>query len=249
VSPSAPVGGRARFAEASGRVHNRANGCVVMTQKKIGSAPCRLRKGVSRRAAVDWNTQYRRGRTPWRSKGLNDIARRYLEDCPAGSRLLEIGFGAGDDAGELIDLGFGYDGIDLSLSAAAAALGRLRSRAANLVVGDFFVWRPAKPYAVVYEKGVFHGLRQRRRRSAFARRVAAALDAGGLWISICGCADRHDAEGHHGALYLTHLIEAVEPYFEVLHLQKAKYGVRKGARDFDAWYGAFRRRPARRRGA
>ena len=191
---------------------------------------------------MGWDSHYRSGSPAWRSNGLNAIARRYLKTCPAGARLLEIGFGAGDDARQLIDLGFCYDGIDVSLAAAGRAIAHLKSKAANLIVGDFFSWRAQRRYAVVYEKGVFHGLRQRRRRLAFARRVAAVLDPGGLWICVCGCADDHDPAMPHGALYLTHLIEAAEPYFEVLYLEKARYGVRRRGRDFDAWYGAFRRR-------
>jgi cyclopropane fatty-acyl-phospholipid synthase-like methyltransferase len=184
------------------------------------------------------------------------VTRRYLKRCAGGQRLLEIGFGTGDDAVELIDLGFVYEGIELSPAASVQAIRKLRSRAAALVVGDFFTWRPKQRYAVVYDKGVFHGLFGRQRRASFSRRVAAALEPDGLWITVCGSADHYDASTPHGAVHLTHLIEAVEPFFEVLHLEKAKYGLRKSASDFDAWYGAFRLRcqgakgdrPARRVG-
>lgn len=204
--------------------------------------PRSLQGEILRESPVDWDTRYRRGHTSWRSAGLSTVTRRYLEYCARGSRLLEIGFGTGDDAAELIDLGFAYEGIELSPAASMQAIRRLRSRSASLVVGDFFTWRPKKRYAAVYEKGVFHGLFGRRHRLSFSRRVAAVLEPEGLWITVCGSADRYDPKIARGAVYLTHLVEAVEPFFEILHLEKAKYGLKKSRSDFDAWYGAFRLR-------
>jgi hypothetical protein len=130
----------------------------------------------------------------------------------------------------------------LSLAATKKAIRRLRSKRASLIVGDFFTWKPSKRYAAVYEKGVFHGLVGCRRRLSFSRRVAAALEPDGLWISVCGSADNYNPRTPRGVVYLTHLVQAVEPFFEILHLEKAKYGLKKSRLDFDAWYGAFRRR-------
>jgi hypothetical protein len=209
--------------------------------RKVGSYP--RQREILRKSPVSWDTRYRRGHTSWRSAGLSPVTRRYLRYCTRGSGLLEIGFGAGDDAAELIDLGFSYEGIELSVAASMQAVRRLRSRSASLVVGDFFTWRPKNRYAAVYEKGVFHGIFGRRHRFSFARRVAAVLEPNGLWITVCGSADRYDPKAPRGAVYLTHLVEAVEPFFEILHLEKAKYGLKKSESDFDAWYGAFRLRP------
>jgi SAM-dependent methyltransferase len=206
------------------------------------SNPSSLLGEVLRESPEDWDTRYRKGKTPWRSRGLSAVVRRYLRYCPRGSDLLEIGCGTGDDALELLALGFAYDGIELSPAATLQAARRLKSKTANLIIGDFFAWTPRKRYAAVYDKGVFHGLTGRQRRLSFSRRVAAALVPEGLWITVCGSADRYDPRVAHGAVRLTHLVEAVEPFFEILHLEKARYGLKKSACDFDAWYGAFQLR-------
>ena len=195
-----------------------------------------------RASSVDWDTRYRSGISPWRSRGLSPVVRQYLQNLPRGSDLLEIGYGTGDDAEELIDFGFTYEGIELSLAATEQAVKRLKARKANLIVGDFFTWKPKKRYAVVYEKGVFHGIIGPRRRLSFSRRVATALEPDGLWITVCGSADNYDPHAPRGVIYLAQLVQAVEPFFEILRLEKAKYGLKKSRSDFDAWYGVFRRR-------
>jgi hypothetical protein len=201
----------------------------------------RTGRQVFQLSPISWDARYSTGRASWRSKGIGPLVRRYLRYSSPGSPLLEIGYGLGDDALELIDLGFDYSGIDLSPAATIEAAKRLKLRNANLVVGDFLNWRSRRRYKVIYDKGVFHGIAGKRRRLAFSRRVAHLLQRNGLWITVCGSADYYDPNLPHGALYLTQLVEAVEPYFEISHLQKSNYGVRTAELDFEAWFGLFRR--------
>jgi SAM-dependent methyltransferase len=192
--------------------------------------------------APDWDAFYRSGKIPWRSSGLGRIARQFLSGAPRGGKLLEVGCGTGDDAQDLIKLGFDYTGIDSSTSAIAQAKERLKGLEVNLVCANFLLWKPKKRYAIIYEKGVFHGVEGLRQRRMFARQVGVALDEQGIWITISGAADGYNPQFPHGAIFLTHLAEAIEPYFEILEIVKAPYGMRNPVHDFGAWYGLFRRR-------
>ena len=199
------------------------------------------RKPDKEASAREWDLCYRRARYPWRSSGLSPLMRNYLKVAPPGSNLLEIGCGAGNDAEDILDLGFNYEGIDLSREAITQAEVLLSGRRVNLTVADFFRWQPSKSYAVIYDKGTFHNLAGARRRALFARRVARALGEGGIWLTVCGAAEYPGLSSANSALFLTHLVEAVEPYFEILRIEKNKYGVMEPARDFKAWHGLFRR--------
>jgi SAM-dependent methyltransferase len=218
-----------------------------MSQKKKiypnpAAAATALRKRSEEASASDWDAFYGIGKSQWHSSGVGRIARLILSGSPRGSDLLEVGCGTGADAKELVRLGFDYSGIDFSDLAIGQAKEYLKGMGVTLVCADFFLWKPKRRYAVVYEKGVFHGLGGLRRRQSFARRVAMALDDDGIWITVSGTADRFDPRFPRGAIFLTHLVEAVEPYFEILKIVKGPYGVRKPVRNFNAWYGLFRRR-------
>jgi len=214
------------------------------TYRKGLSGPSRRAAPIRREEAEasDWDAFYHGGKLPWRSSGVGRAARQFLTNSSRSGRLLEVGCGTGDDAKELIDLGFEYSGIDLSRSAITKAREGLNGTRVNLVCSDFFSWKPTKRFSVVYEKGVLHGLGGLRRRQLFARRVAAVLNEQGIWITVSGSADKYDPQFPRGAIFLTHLVEAIEPYFEILQIVKSPYGTRNPAEDFEAWYGLFRRR-------
>lgn len=191
--------------------------------------------------ARDWDAHYRRGAPAWRSSGVGKIARQFLSTVAPGSSLLEVGCGFGDDATHIVGFGLQYDGIDFSRTAISQASARLKDHGANFTAVNFFSWTPPRHYAVVYDKGVFHNLAGPSRRGAFVRRVAKSLDDGGIWITVCGAAQYPGAQAAHPTIFLTHLVEAAEPYFEILKIIKGKYGVRAPDPDFDAWFGLFRR--------
>jgi cyclopropane fatty-acyl-phospholipid synthase-like methyltransferase len=195
---------------------------------------------VSEAPALIWDDLYRRGKIPWRSSGLSEVARRLLKTYAAGPKLLEVGCGLGDDADGLIEAGFDYLGLDISTAAVGDADKRYSSESPQFARADFFHWAPADLFDVVYEKGVFHGLAGSRRRNTFVRRVAAMLPPGGIWVTVCGSADRRRADFTHGAIYLRDLIGPAELYFEVLEVVKAPYGLADKDHEFDAWHGAFR---------
>jgi len=165
-----------------------------------------------------------------------------LTSYAVGPRLLEIGCGDAADACRLSEIGFEYLGLDISEAAIHAAKGRCSSESVGFECADFFRWSSAEPFDAVYDKGVFHGLAGVRRRNTFVRRVATLLRPTGIWVTVCGSADRRRKDISHGAIYLRDLIGPAEIYFEVLEVLKAPYGLADKDHEFDAWYGAFRRR-------
>ena len=188
--------------------------------------------------ATTWDSCYAASSTPWRSAGLTDTAARLISDYSVGTLLLEIGCGDAPDHEALVALGFDYVGLDLSQEAVRA----LNATGVTAVCGDLFQYRPAGRFNVVYDKGFFHGLAGARRRDTAARRIASVLEDGGVWVTVCGSADRRRTDFSHGAIYLRDLIGPAEIYFEALEVVKRPYGLLDTHHEFDAWHAAFRRR-------
>lgn len=190
----------------------------------------------------DWEGNYRNARTPWRSRGLSTTTLEQLMHHGKPGKVVEVGCGQGDDAAGFRSAGYSYVGIDFSPSAIEAARGNHRAREAQFICGDFLEWVPNEPVSVVYDKGFFHGLQGEVPRVQFVFHVASMLARDGIWLTVCGCADGRSRSMSHGAVYLRHLIEPAELYFEVLEVRREDYGLRTTDFRFDAWYGAFRRR-------
>ncbi|HEY4501628.1 MAG TPA: class I SAM-dependent methyltransferase [Candidatus Paceibacterota bacterium] len=199
-----------------------------------------MTKSNNKTQTTAWNSYYKQGPVPWQSVGLSKIVKKYLATYAVGKSLLEIGCGNGKDAQAFLKAGLRYTGVDVSKEAVKSAQQYNPKYTKAFLSGDFLTWRTPKKFSVVYDKGVFHNLAGPNRRSDFARRVASILAHGGIWITICGSADNFDPRIPHGAIFLQHVIEPVEFYFEVLEVIKAPYGSRGG--NFDAWYCVFRRR-------
>lgn len=154
---------------------------------------------------------------------------------------MEIGCGTGPDAGDIVKLGFDYLGLDVSGEAVRLAESCHASDTVQFVQADFLAWSTEPSFDVIYDKGLFHGLPGVRRRNAVVRRIALALRSRGIWITVCGSADRRREDFCHGATYLRDLIAPAEICFEVLEVVKASYGLGDDGHDFEAWHAAFRR--------
>jgi hypothetical protein len=82
---------------------------------------------------------------------------------------------------------------------------------------------------VAFTRGVLHTFTTAEGRAAFAALVARCLPAG-VWLDLSGSADTPDPPGE--------LASAVEPYFEVLSVRRAMYGLTPIART--SWPGRAR---------
>jgi len=189
-----------------------------------------------------WEESYLQGAGSWQSGGVSPVVRGFLERHARGHGLLEIGCGSGEDLAGFVEAGFCVTGIDISARAVATAKAQSSRGPSTVLAADFFDWRPPQLYDVVYDKGVFHNLDSPVIRERFTKRVSQALGHNGLWVCVAGAADRPNKKLGHGAVFLSHVIEVVEKYFEVLEVQKALYGLFEKENDFEAWHCAFRRR-------
>jgi NAD(P)-dependent dehydrogenase (short-subunit alcohol dehydrogenase family) len=136
----------------------------------------------------------------------------------------------------------GYRVLACDISSEAVRQARQRAEAAGVdalfLVAD----------VVVFTRGVLHTFTTAEGRAAFAAAVARCLPAAGVWLDLSGSADTPDAPGERTRsglprLTLGELPTAVEPYFEVLSVRRALYGLTPARTDFLAWASALRRRP------
>lgn len=200
----------------------------------------------------DWDARFRVGDTPWEDDVVPpSVVELIREYAPRRGTVLEIGCGRGTTAVWLAEQGYRVVACDISPEAVRQA--RQRAEAAAVEVRFFVVdvlsdaaQLPAAD--VVFTRGVLHTFTTDRGRATFATMVARCLPAGGLWLDISGSADTLDAPGDRTRfglprLTLSDLASAVERHFEIQLVRQAMYGVTPGRTDFQAWAGAFRRRP------
>lgn len=181
----------------------------------------------------------------WSLKSDATTPRDLLSQLPARSRVLEVGCGTGRESFALAAEGFEVHGIDTDAGAIRIASELVTDQTGPyFAIQDFSSHRFVDEFDAVYERGVMHNIKSDVDRDDFAEKIARALKPDGLWFNISGCADdlRHDR--HHGCLYLSHIVTAVEPVFEVLSIERRPYGEIEAGYDFDAWYNVFRRREA-----
>lgn len=202
-----------------------------------------MQKAVCEPRVSLWNTHYEQLNIPWRSGGVsNTVLMLLARHKSQHHKVLEVGCGSGNDASGLVGLGLEYLGLDFSEAAIHQATCQHESAACKFACADFFQWTAKEPFDIIYEKGVFHGLRGIRRRNNFIRRAASLLSPNGIWLSVCGSADHRRSDFSHGAIYLRDLIGPAEIYFEVLEVVKAEYGLADQHHEFSAWHAVFRRR-------
>ena len=192
-----------------------------------------------------WDSFYKKGYTPWQSSSQLSTPLRLIEKYGKGESLLEIGCGTGSDSVPLIKEGYTYHGIDFSKEAVAEAT---QLHGPHFESVDFFRWRPGHTYNIIYDKGFFHNLGGPRRRTAAIRRISQSLSAHGIWVTVCGAADDLVEGSPHNALFLRDIIYPAEPYFEILEVIRAPYGLSDKKHDFMAWHIVMRRRNGVRKG-
>lgn len=175
-----------------------------------------------------FNKRYKEGNTPWDIGKpdfnlLQTVATMDIKPCKA----LDIGCGTGHNSIWLCQNNFEVTGIDAS----EIAIQRAMEEAAkanvqcNFASMDFRTNQlKGASFGFAFDRGCFHALKSEEERKVFAENVAFHLEKEGLWLSIIGNADeKRDCPGPPQRT-ARDIVNAVEPYFEILSLVTGRFG-------------------------
>lgn len=145
----------------------------------------------------------------------------------APCKTLEIGCGTGTDAIWLAEENFEVTGIDVSPIAIEFALANAKKVGADchFRVKDFFSESLGNaPFDLIFDRGYFHSFNSEKKRTKIARRIAKNLVEGGFWLSLNGSCDTAPRETGPPMRSAKNIIDAAEPYFEILLLKTSVFG-------------------------
>ena len=194
------------------------------------------------RYKLKWDEAYSSHSIPWQVSGQNEIRDSQLSKYSKGNRLLDVGCGTGENLVQLQADGYAVTGIDISDKAIEFASSQQGIGNAKMVVADFFLWGDEFLFDIVYDHGSFHNMSEPSERERFVTQVSKNLNSQGVWLNVSACADGPRTKFAHGGIYLQDLVSIAEPYFEVMEVIRAPYGIKNKQEDFHAWYSVFRRR-------
>ena len=190
---------------------------------------------------------YKEGFTPW-DIGKPDVnlvqmvTALPIRPCKA----LELGCGTGDNAIWLAQQGFDVVGVDAS----GIAIGKAREKAAAADISCSFVLLDilkgrveGAPFGFAFDRGCFHALPSGEDRAKFAEQVHRHLSDGGLWLSLVGNADEQRVGPGPPQRTARQIVNAVEPYFEILSLVAGHFGSNQPDPP-RAWVCLMRKRPS-----
>ena len=172
--------------------------------------------------------RYQAGDTPWDigkpdSNLIRTVTTTPIKPCKA----LEIGCGTGDNAVWLSQQDFQVLGIDTSEIAIAKAEEKASKANAKcaFLVSDIPTSRvEGGPFGFAFDRGCFHTLGSDGERIRFAENVDGHLEKDGLWLSLLGNADEQRDGPGPPQRSARDIVNAVEPYFEILSLVTGYFG-------------------------
>ena len=199
----------------------------------------------------DWDERYRNGTTAWEDEETAPATQQLvLENVPRGKSVLEIGCGRGVDSVWLAKQGYRVIACDVSPTAVrqGKARARIHGVKVDFYVADILHDQAVLPHCdVVFERGVLHTFITDEGRSLFAKTIADLLNPGELWLSLAGiAATRKEADEaskrQEPRISASQIIDAVEPYFDIMSITRTDYGFAGGRTDFSAFASVLRRR-------
>lgn len=178
--------------------------------------------------AKRYQERYETGDTPW-DIGKPDfnliqtVTSKGIRPCKA----LDIGCGTGDNSIWLCQQNFQVIGIDTSPQAIQKAIAKAAQAnvQCTFLVLDFLADKiSGAPFGFIFDRGCFHSFPSDEQREKFAEKVAAHLEKDGFWLSIIGNADEISHGPGPPRRTARDIVNAVEPYFEILSLVSSYFG-------------------------
>ena len=175
-----------------------------------------------------YRERYCSGNTPWDVGKPDFNLIDVVADWPvAPCKCLDMGCGTGDNSVWLAQNGFAVTATDTS----PEALDLAREKAAQSGVECVFLHLnflesrvEGGPFGFAFDRGCFHSFGDEELRERFARNVAGHLEQGGLWLTLAGNADERRRGPGPPQLTAARIVNAVEPFFEVLLLESTRFG-------------------------
>ena len=195
---------------------------------------------------TNWHERYTIGKAGWDigrpDFNLIDIVTKTpVHSCKA----LDIGCGTGNNALWLARQGFTVTGADITEVAIQRAMDNSTESGVQcrFVVADFME-QPldGAPFSFVFDRGCFHSFDTREERKRFAENAAAHMENDGLWLSLVGSSDDPPREKGPPQRSATDIVTAVEPFFEILSLNKSHFDDDRPTPP-GAWVCLMRKRP------
>jgi len=157
---------------------------------------------------------------------IETVNKTRIKPCKA----IDIGCGTGDNAIWLAQQGFDVVGIDTSAVAIEKAKEKALKANTNcrFFVGNFLASQiEGAPFGFIFDRGLFHVFETEEERNNFAENVHRHLEKDGLWLSLIGNADEQRNTPGPPQRRAGDIVNAVEPYFEILSLISGYFGANR----------------------
>ncbi len=175
-----------------------------------------------------YRKRYEHRDTPWDIGKPDFNLIQTVSTTPIGPcKALDIGCGTGDNSLWLAQQRFHVVGIDTSEIAIEKA--REKALRANVkctftVIDILRSHAEGAPFGFAFDRGCFHSLDSENERKRFAENVNDHLEKDGLWLSLLGNADEQRRLPGPPQRTARDIVNAVEPYFEILSLVSSYFG-------------------------
>jgi methyl halide transferase len=155
------------------------------------------KQSSSERDREEYEQDYVRGDTPWDSGVPSAELVRVLDaGSLPGKTVLELGCGTGTNSIELARRGYRVTGVDFSSSAAKRAREKVRKSGLPIEIreGDILTLDLGGPYDVLFDRGVYHGIRTVD-LPGFLAALKRVTRRGTRWLCIAGNAKEPSRNG------------------------------------------------------
>jgi SAM-dependent methyltransferase len=189
-----------------------------------------------------WNDSYESGEPlPWDTGTPDPMLIAMIEShAIAPGRTLEVGCGTGTNAIYLAQHDFDVVGVDISPLAIEKARTKARGRGRFETVDFLSEAPPGGPFQFVFDRGCFHTFDKASERARFAKNVAAALEEGGVWLSLIGSTEGAPRDSGPPRRSAREVMNAIEPSLEIVEFRSGDFGV--SGEQLKAWVCLSRKR-------
>src|SRR5262249_36414593 len=143
----------------------------------------------------------------------------------APGRTLEVGCGTGTNAIYLAQHGFEVVGVDISPLAVENARAKAHACCRFEAVDFLNEPSPGGPFQFVFDRACVPTFDDDHERAVVAQNVAAALVAGGVWLSLIGSTEGPPRDVGPPRRSAREVMSAIEPSLEILQFHSGEFGV------------------------